>query len=138
MIASLVEFSLRQRTLIIGLACLCAFAGIWAFESLPIDAYPDVTNVQVQVLTEAPGLSPTIQSPFDSRISIVRASPADTSIEFVTMSEFGSSRRISTARATRITWSSMYAWNSQHTRMITAPSSGESPNNGFCGYLRSR
>ena len=42
------------------------------------------------------------------------------------------------ARATRITWSSMYAWNSQHTRMMTAPSSGESPNSGFCGYLRSR
>ena len=58
MIASLLEFSLRQRILIIGLTCLCAVAGIAAFQSIPIDAYPDVTNVQVQVLTEAPGLSP--------------------------------------------------------------------------------
>ena len=31
---------------------------LFAFESIPIDAYPDVTNIQVQVLTEAPGLSP--------------------------------------------------------------------------------
>jgi cobalt-zinc-cadmium resistance protein CzcA len=58
MIASLLEFSLRQRILIVGLACLCAVAGLAAFQSIPIDAYPDVTNVQVQVLTEAPGLSP--------------------------------------------------------------------------------
>lgn len=58
MIASLLEFSLRQRILIVGLACLCAVAGLFAFQSIPIDAYPDVTNVQVQVLTEAPGLSP--------------------------------------------------------------------------------
>lgn len=58
MIVSLLEFSLRQRILIIGLACLCAVAGIVAFQSIPIDAYPDVTNVQVQVLTDAPGLSP--------------------------------------------------------------------------------
>ena len=58
MIAALLEFSLRQRMLVLGLACLAAFAGVVAFQSLPIDAYPDVTNVQVQVLTDAPGLSP--------------------------------------------------------------------------------
>ena len=58
MIATLLEFSLRQRILILGLACFCAAAGLFAFQSIPIDAYPDVTNVQVQVLTEAPGLSP--------------------------------------------------------------------------------
>ncbi len=58
MIATLLEFSLRQRILVIGLACLLSAAGLWAFQSIPIDAYPDVTNIQVQVLTEAPGLSP--------------------------------------------------------------------------------
>src|SRR5512147_2020570 len=58
MIASLLEFSLRQRILVIGLACLLSVIGVIAFESIPIDAYPDVTNIQVQVLTEAPGLSP--------------------------------------------------------------------------------
>ena len=58
MIASLLEFSLRQRILVIGLACLLSVVGVIAFESIPIDAYPDVTNIQVQVLTEAAGLSP--------------------------------------------------------------------------------
>ncbi|TKB74334.1 MAG: efflux RND transporter permease subunit, partial [Nitrospira sp.] len=58
MIASLLEFSLRQRILILGLACLLSALGLYAFQSIPIDAYPDVTNIQVQVLTEAPGLSP--------------------------------------------------------------------------------
>ncbi len=58
MIVSLLEFSLRQRVLVIGLACLLSVVGVIAFESIPIDAYPDVTNIQVQVLTDAPGLSP--------------------------------------------------------------------------------
>ncbi|MBX3235944.1 MAG: efflux RND transporter permease subunit [Nitrospiraceae bacterium] len=58
MIASLLEFSLRQRILVLGLFCLCAVAGLATFQSIPIDAYPDVTNVQVQVLADAPGLSP--------------------------------------------------------------------------------
>ncbi|TKB70564.1 MAG: efflux RND transporter permease subunit [Nitrospira sp.] len=58
MIASLLEFSLRQRILVIGLACLLSVVGVIAFQSIPIDAYPDVTNIQVQILTEAAGLSP--------------------------------------------------------------------------------
>lgn len=58
MIAALIEFSLRQRAFVLGLVCLLAGAGIYAFHSLPIDAFPDVTNIQVQILTEAPGLSP--------------------------------------------------------------------------------
>jgi len=58
MIVSLLEFSLRQRILVIGLAGLLSIVGVIAFESIPIDAYPDVTNIQVQVLTDAPGLSP--------------------------------------------------------------------------------
>src|SRR5574340_424552 len=58
MIAALPAFSMRQRIVTIGVACVLAAAGIIAFQSIPIDAYPDVTNVQVQVLTEAPGLSP--------------------------------------------------------------------------------
>ncbi|MEQ1680979.1 MAG: efflux RND transporter permease subunit, partial [Nitrospira sp.] len=58
MIASLLEFSLRQRILVIGLACLLSVVGVISFQSIPIDAYPDVTNIQVQILTEAAGLSP--------------------------------------------------------------------------------
>lgn len=58
MIAALLEFSLRQRILVLGLACLLSVVGVFAFQSIPIDAYPDVTNIQAQILTDAPGLSP--------------------------------------------------------------------------------
>jgi cobalt-zinc-cadmium resistance protein CzcA len=58
MIASVLEFSLRQRILVLGVACLLSVAGIYAFKSIPIDAFPDVTNIQVQILTKAGGLSP--------------------------------------------------------------------------------
>lgn len=58
MIASILHFSLRQRLLVVAAACLLAVAGFHAYRTLPIDAFPDVTNVQVQILTEAHGLSP--------------------------------------------------------------------------------
>ncbi len=58
MIAPLLAFSLRQRLLVVSLSFLLAVAGIYAFQSLPIDAFPDVTNIQVQILVEARGLSP--------------------------------------------------------------------------------
>lgn len=58
MIESVIKFSLRQKFLVIFLTvCLIAF-GIIGLVQLPIDAVPDITNVQVQVLTSAPALSP--------------------------------------------------------------------------------
>ncbi len=58
MIDALIAFSLRRWPLILILAGLLAAAGLVAFRELPIDAFPDVTNIQVQILTEGPGLSP--------------------------------------------------------------------------------
>src|SRR5919109_4833959 len=58
MLASFLEFSLRQRVLILMFACGLAAAGLYAFRTIPIDAFPDVTNVLVQVVTKVPGLSP--------------------------------------------------------------------------------
>jgi cobalt-zinc-cadmium resistance protein CzcA len=57
MIRALIEFSLRQRLLIIALTLLLAGAGVYAFTSLPIDAFPDLTNNQVNIVTEAPGMA---------------------------------------------------------------------------------
>ena len=55
---TLVTFALRQRMLVI-LACLVLIGfGVHALHELPIDAFPDVTNVQVQVLAEATGMAP--------------------------------------------------------------------------------
>ncbi|MBI5017834.1 MAG: efflux RND transporter permease subunit [Deltaproteobacteria bacterium] len=53
----LIEFLLRRRWLVLAATGLLAVAGALAWTRLPIDAFPDVTNVQVMVLTEAPGLS---------------------------------------------------------------------------------
>jgi cobalt-zinc-cadmium resistance protein CzcA len=54
---SFVEFLLRRRALVLALACILIAGGVVAWTRLPIDAFPDVTNVQVMILSEAPGLS---------------------------------------------------------------------------------
>ncbi len=59
MVSRLLEFSLRQRMLIVIFAVMVGAGGIYAFRTIPIDAFPDVTSVLVQVVTKAPGLSPT-------------------------------------------------------------------------------
>ena len=53
-----VSFIFRQRFLIIFSTLIIVIGGIIAWEKLPIDAFPDVTNIQVMILTEAPGLAP--------------------------------------------------------------------------------
>ena len=58
MIERLIAFALKQRLLVIIGVFLLVGAGVYAFNKLPIDAFPDVTNVQVQIITEAPGRSP--------------------------------------------------------------------------------
>src|SRR4030066_2401514 len=58
MIDRLISFALRQRLLIIVAVILLAALGSYAFKKLPIDAFPDVTNIQVQIITETPGRSP--------------------------------------------------------------------------------
>ena len=52
------ELALRQRVLVLALACIMAAGGIYSFRTIAIDAFPDVTTVLVQVVTEAQGLSP--------------------------------------------------------------------------------
>jgi cobalt-zinc-cadmium resistance protein CzcA len=58
MFESLIRFSIAQRMLILLLAVGIAIAGIYSYQRLPIDAVPDITNVQVQINTMAPGYSP--------------------------------------------------------------------------------
>ncbi|MFZ5623860.1 MAG: efflux RND transporter permease subunit [Gemmatimonadota bacterium] len=58
MIERLLEWSLRNRFLVIAMSALLVAGGLVALRELPIDAVPDVTNVQVQVLTTAPALGP--------------------------------------------------------------------------------
>lgn len=58
MVSRLLDISLRQRLLIIICAVLLGAGGVYAFRTIPIDAFPDVTSILVQVVTKAPGLSP--------------------------------------------------------------------------------
>ncbi len=58
MVSRLLELSLRQRLLIVIVSLTIAAGGAYAFQTIPIDAFPDVTSVLVQVVTKAPGLSP--------------------------------------------------------------------------------
>ena len=58
MFESFFKFILSQRLIIlIATAAICA-GGFFAWKKLPVDAFPDVTNVQVMILSEAPGLAP--------------------------------------------------------------------------------
>ncbi len=58
MINALIRFSVSQRLLVLLMVGMLIGAGVYSLMSLPIDAVPDVTNVQVQILTAAPSLAP--------------------------------------------------------------------------------
>lgn len=54
----LLSFATRQRLLVLSLTAAAIILGAVVWHRLPVDAFPDVTNVQVMVLTDAPGLAP--------------------------------------------------------------------------------
>ncbi len=58
MIEKIIEFSLRQRVFVLLGSVALLGAGLWATTRLPIDAVPDITNIQVQINTEVKGLAP--------------------------------------------------------------------------------
>ena len=58
MIDALLRFSVARRWLVLFLVFAVAGIGVWNYQRLPIDAVPDITNVQVQINTSAPGYSP--------------------------------------------------------------------------------
>jgi cobalt-zinc-cadmium resistance protein CzcA len=58
MIDALVRIALQQRLIVVVVAAALLLFGFNAARHLSVDAFPDVTNVQVQIATEAPGRSP--------------------------------------------------------------------------------
>jgi heavy metal efflux system protein len=58
MINALIRFSVANKLIVLLLVGIMSAAGVYSLITLPIDAVPDVTNVQVQVLTSAPSLAP--------------------------------------------------------------------------------
>ena len=59
MLGHILRFALKQKLLMILAAVVLLGAGVLAWQKLPIDAFPDVTNIQVMILAEAPGLAPS-------------------------------------------------------------------------------
>jgi cobalt-zinc-cadmium resistance protein CzcA len=74
MLSVIIDWSLKNRLVIVLLWFGIILAGVWAFLRLPIDAFPDTTPIQVQVNTVAPALSPIeierqITAPLEQAIS---------------------------------------------------------------------
>lgn len=57
MVARIFDFALRQRVLVLLGVVALAIAGVWSALRLPIDAVPDITNVQVQINTTVAALA---------------------------------------------------------------------------------
>ena len=58
MIESILKMAIARRYLFLSLTLVIIALGTWSYQQLPIDAVPDITNVQVQINTAAPGYSP--------------------------------------------------------------------------------
>ena len=60
MIAKIIELSVRNRFLVLLLTGMLVAAGVWATMRLSIDAVPDISDVQVIVITDYPGQAPQV------------------------------------------------------------------------------
>ncbi|GAA8124886.1 efflux RND transporter permease subunit [Helicobacter pylori] len=58
MLGSIIEFSLRQRVIVIVCAILILFFGTYSFIHTPVDAFPDISPTQVKIILKLPGSSP--------------------------------------------------------------------------------
>ena len=58
MFEKIIQFAISQRWFVLIATTIVAVFGAYSYTQLPIDAVPDITNVQVQVNTEAPGYTP--------------------------------------------------------------------------------
>ncbi|HMJ91005.1 MAG TPA: efflux RND transporter permease subunit, partial [Candidatus Acidoferrum sp.] len=58
MLDRIVEFSVRRRAAIVLATLVLIGIGVWSAVRLPVDAVPDITNVQVQINTAVPALAP--------------------------------------------------------------------------------
>ncbi|HET8694430.1 MAG TPA: efflux RND transporter permease subunit, partial [Aquabacterium sp.] len=74
MLDKLVRFALTQRVFVVLAVTGLLFAGVYAVENLPVEAFPDVQDVQVQIITQLPSAAPeeverTISKPIEVEMS---------------------------------------------------------------------
>src|SRR5690348_13373200 len=60
MIAKIIEFSIRNRFLVLLLTAIVTGLGVWATYNIRLDAIPDLSDVQVIIVTEYPGQNPEV------------------------------------------------------------------------------
>ena len=60
MIPAIIRVSIANRVIVLALAVMMAVAGIWAIRETPVDAIPDLSDVQVIVKTPYPGQAPQV------------------------------------------------------------------------------
>lgn len=89
MVDRLIELALRQRILVLVASGLVVALGVAAYRALPIDAFPDVTNIQVQIITEAPGRSPVEVEQFITYPIEVQMTGLPRLAELRSLSKFG-------------------------------------------------
>ena len=71
MLERIIDFAIRNRWAVVAITTVMAVLGMYNFNRLPIDAVPDITNVQVQVNTEAAGMSPPeVEKQITARIEL--------------------------------------------------------------------
>lgn len=58
MLSKIIEFSLKQRLIVILLSLTFFGYGIYSFFKIPIDAFPDISSTQVKIIMKAPGMTP--------------------------------------------------------------------------------
>src|SRR5262245_51579701 len=58
MLGRIIEFAVRQRVFVALATVMLMGLGVWSAVKLPIDAVPDITNIQVQINTQVPALAP--------------------------------------------------------------------------------
>lgn len=89
MIHRLITFAVEQRLLVVLLMVALAGWGVYSVRQVPIDAFPDVTNNQVQIMTKAPGMSPVeVEKLVTYPIEVAMTSLPDV-IENRSLSQFG-------------------------------------------------
>ena len=58
MLNKIIEFSLKQRIVVILLSLALFGFGVYSFLKIPIDAFPDISSTQVKIILKAPGMAP--------------------------------------------------------------------------------
>ncbi len=58
MLNKLIEFSLKQRIVVILFSAVLLIHGVYSFLKIPIDAFPDISSTQVKIILKAPGMAP--------------------------------------------------------------------------------